>query len=138
MTSAALKRLEAALLKHALSLPEAVEDHPWGHTVAKVRKKMFFIIGQPDEGTSISVKLPQSGPFALDLPCTAPTAYGMGRTGWVTAFLKRPDDLPLAQLKGWIDESYCAVAPKKLLAAPAAEAPSRALKSSARRRKSSL
>ena len=138
MTSAALKRLEAALLKHALSLPEATEDHPWGHTVAKVRKKIFFFIGNPDEGISISVKLPQSGPFALDLPCTAPTAYGMGRTGWVTAFLKRPDELPAAQLKAWIDESYRAVAPKKLLAAPAAEAPSRALKSSARRRKSSL
>jgi predicted DNA-binding protein (MmcQ/YjbR family) len=133
-----LKRLEAALLKHALALPEATEDHPWGHTVAKVRKKIFFFIGKPDEGISISVKLPQSGPFALDLPCTAPTAYGMGRSGWVTASLTKASDLPPALLKGWIEESYRAIAPKKLLASLEAEAPSSATRSAARRRKSSL
>ena len=29
----------------ALSLPEAVEEHPWGEDVAKVRGKIFVFLG---------------------------------------------------------------------------------------------
>ena len=65
-------------------------------------------------------------------------AYGMGRSGWVTDSLTRAGELPPALLKGWIEESYRAVAPKKLLASLEADAPSSATRSAARRRKSSL
>ena len=53
--------------------------------------------------------------FALDLPFTAPTGYGLGKSGWVTATFGPKDKPPLDYLRHWIAESYRAVAPKKLL-----------------------
>src|SRR6266536_3143694 len=53
---------------------------------------------------------------ALELPFTKPTGYGLGKSGWVSATFETKDDLPLEILKGWIRESYCAVAPRKLVA----------------------
>jgi predicted DNA-binding protein (MmcQ/YjbR family) len=105
--------LSKSLRDHALSLPEAYEDHPWGESVAKVRKKIFAFFGGPD-GTSVTLKLVESRPFALAVPGAAPTGYGLGKAGWVT--------IPLAAapspgvLRDWIDESYGIVAPKKLAA----------------------
>jgi predicted DNA-binding protein (MmcQ/YjbR family) len=102
-----------ALRAHALSYPEAVEDHPWGEPVVKVRGKIFVFLGR-EEGLSLSVKLPTSAPFAFDLPYCEPTGYGLGKAGWVTARFKPRDSVPVEVLKRWIDESYRAVAPKKL------------------------
>jgi predicted DNA-binding protein (MmcQ/YjbR family) len=52
--------------------------------------------------------------MALMLPNAAPTPYGLGKSGWVT--IGFPDgNLPLDMLKSWIDESYRAQAPKKLV-----------------------
>jgi predicted DNA-binding protein (MmcQ/YjbR family) len=54
-----------ALARHALSLPQAWEDHPWeGDRVAKVGKKIFVFLAHDDAG-SISVKLPRSAGYAL-------------------------------------------------------------------------
>jgi predicted DNA-binding protein (MmcQ/YjbR family) len=52
--------------------------------------------------------------MALDLPFADPTAYGLGKSGWVTARFERPSDVPLQLLRAWIAESYRAIAPKKL------------------------
>src|SRR5258708_6652460 len=94
------------LAQHALTLPEAWEDHPWeGDRVAKVRKKIFAFLAGDDAG-SIAVKLPQSGGFALSLPCARPTPYGLGRHGWVTVHLSG-DSLPdVDLLRAWIEESH--------------------------------
>ena len=113
------KRLDALtdkLAAHALALPEAHEDFPWGERVAKVGKKVFVFFGHEEKAARFSVKLPHSAPFALDLPCALPTGYGLGRSGWVTVTLARGDEVALDQLRSWIDESYRAVAPKKLSA----------------------
>jgi hypothetical protein len=64
---------------------------------------------------SFSVKLPVSGDFALTLPFTEPTGYGLGKSGWVTVRLSSKDATPLDMLVAWIEESYRAVAPKKLV-----------------------
>jgi predicted DNA-binding protein (MmcQ/YjbR family) len=83
-----LKQLSAALLAHALSLPEAWEDHPWGENVAKVGKKVFVFFGVPDprdEQLIVCVKLPRSGVAALDLGFTEPAGYGLGKSGWIMA-----------------------------------------------------
>lgn len=105
----------AALLEYALSLPEAWEDHPWGETVAKVKKKVFVFCGVPGSETlGFSVKLPDSGEDALSLPFASPTGYGLGKAGWVS-FRFGPRELPPKDvLRAWIDESYRAVAPKTL------------------------
>jgi predicted DNA-binding protein (MmcQ/YjbR family) len=50
------------------------------------------------------------------LETVEPTGYGMGKHGWVTLLIMRDDQLPLQLLEAWIDESYRAVAPKRLLA----------------------
>lgn len=112
----AVSRYEA-LLQHALSLPQATRDEPWeGDTVAKVAgKKIFVFFGSP--GTKkMSVKLPESGAAALGLDGAAPTGYGLGRHGWVTVPIVGKGAPSVGVLRDWIDESYRAVAPKKLAA----------------------
>src|SRR6187455_1517965 len=114
-----LKRVGAELMNFALSLPEAWEDHPWGENVAKVGKKVFVFLGVPDpreEQLTLCVKLPKSGVAALDLGFTEPAGYGLGKSGWIAARIGRSERVELSLLKGWIEESYRAVAPKKLVA----------------------
>jgi predicted DNA-binding protein (MmcQ/YjbR family) len=104
------------LRAYGLSLPEATEDHPWGHAALKVRSKTFCWLDKQDR-FSATVKLPISRDFAAMFDWTEPTGYGLGRSGWVTARFG-PDDAPdLHLLKRWMTESYRAVAPKKLGAA---------------------
>lgn len=117
--AANLKQLSSALRAHALALPEAWEDHPWGENVAKVGKKVFVFFGVPDargEELVVCVKLPHSGVAALDRDCCEPAGYGMGKHGWVMAKFGASEAPELALLKAWIDESYRAIAPKKLVA----------------------
>src|SRR5579872_5143029 len=97
-----------------LGLPEAYEDHPWGETVYKVRKKVFVFLGGPEETLTVTVKLPSSGWPAQQLEFVEPTGYGLGKSGWVTASFPRGAELPVDMLKEWIVESYKAIAPKKL------------------------
>ncbi len=102
----------------ALKLPGAHEDFPWGERVAKVGGKVFVFLGKPagKGGLSLAVKLPVSSSDALDLPFTAPTGYGLGKSGWVTATFAPGEEPPVEILTAWIEESYRAVAPKKLVA----------------------
>jgi predicted DNA-binding protein (MmcQ/YjbR family) len=114
-----LARAEAALRKHALNYPETHEDFPWGHRALKVKGKafLFMALGIKEEDLfSLSVKLPVSGKLALSLPFASPTEYGLGKSGWVTARFHSGDDIPIDMLKEWVDESYRAVAPKRVLA----------------------
>jgi len=114
-----LRKVSRTLRDYALSFPEATEDFPWGERVAKVKGKVFVFLGTdpvPGGPMGFSVKLPESGADALDLPFTKPTGYGLGKSGWVSATFEPGDEPPLEILKGWIEESYRAVAPKKLLA----------------------
>ena len=50
------------------------------------------------------------------LPFVEPTAYGLGKSGWVSAKFPPNRKPPVEMLKAWIDESYRAQAPKKLVA----------------------
>lgn len=99
----------------ALSYPEAHEDHPWGDTVVKVRGKVFCFIGIGDV-FGLTVKLPQSAPLALAQPHVTPSRYGLGKAGWVTGQFPLDELPPLPMLEAWLDESYRAVAPKRLVA----------------------
>lgn len=98
-----------------LAYPEAQTKSPWpGHMDLAVRDKTFAYLSVEGAPFKISVKLPYTAHDALKLGCAKPTAYGLGRSGWVT-LEPGPDEMPsLDQLKSWIDESYRAQAPKKL------------------------
>jgi predicted DNA-binding protein (MmcQ/YjbR family) len=118
MRERSLKRPEAVLLRaFALGFPEAYEDFPWGERVAKVKGKVFVFLGADGDNLGLTVKLPESGMLALGLPFASPTGYGLGKAGWVTAKFGKRQKAPVDLLRSWIDESYRAVAPKKLVAA---------------------
>ncbi|MET0145239.1 MAG: MmcQ/YjbR family DNA-binding protein [Ilumatobacteraceae bacterium] len=99
----------------ALSLPGAFRDTPWeDDAVAKVGKKIFVFLGS-EESAKISVKLPHSADHALTTPGAVPTAYGLGRHGWVTVPIDT-DGAPVDLLVDWIEESYRTIAAKALVA----------------------
>ena len=106
-------QLRKRLLDYAVGLPEARVDHPWGEDVAKVRGKIFAFFGTADgDEPGMGVKLPESNAPALSQPGVTPTGYGLGKAGWVS--MRLTDEMPFEMLRDWIDESYRAVAPKKL------------------------
>lgn len=105
----------AAMRAFALCFPEAHEDFPWGHCAIKVRGKMFLTMGVLEDRFNFSLKLVDSNFEALLLPFTEPTHYGMGKHGWVSSSLPHKEMPPLAMVKEWIEESYRAVALKRLI-----------------------
>lgn len=116
-----------ALRKAALAYPDTVEDFPWGHSAFKVAgKKAFLFMGADEEGGfSCSMKLPFRNEEALKVKGAKPTEYGLGRSGWVTFQFGAKAKPPMAKLVDWLDESWRAVAPKKLSAAHAPPAPAK-------------
>ena len=59
---------------------------------------------------------PRTGVQALALPFAKPTEYGLGRHGWVTVRLAKTTKALAEQCMQWIDESYRAVAPRRVVA----------------------
>jgi predicted DNA-binding protein (MmcQ/YjbR family) len=116
-----IARAEAAVAARAMAYPEATEDNPWGHRAFKVRGKTFLFLATESSGLSISVKLPESGVLALELPFAEPTGYGLGKSGWVSAKWTAGKDVPLSLVGEWLDESYRSIAPKKLSAGMSAK-----------------
>ncbi len=108
-----LDRLRA----YALGFPETYEDTPWGdEVVSKVGPKgKIFVFYGSDSSPSISVKLPESCDQALAAPGATPTGYGLGRHGWVSLPVTGRGAPAPEVLEDWIEESYRANAPKKLV-----------------------
>ncbi len=107
---------KAALKKAALASPGAWEDHPWGESVYKVGKKIFFFLGGDDGSLRCTTKLPDSAEAALSMfRFCEPTGYGLGKSGWVSASFAKGEDVPLPLLLEWLEESYRTIAPKRLL-----------------------
>jgi predicted DNA-binding protein (MmcQ/YjbR family) len=106
----------AELRQFGLGYPAAHSKSPWpGHDDLAVNDKTFAYLSAAGEPFSLSCKLRYTGEAALDLPYAKPTAYGLGKSGWVT-FTPSDEDMPsIEQMKEWIDESYRAQAPKKLV-----------------------
>jgi predicted DNA-binding protein (MmcQ/YjbR family) len=104
------------LREFGLAYPGAHTKSPWpGHLDLAVNDKTFAYLSVEGEPFGISCKLPSSAEVALLLPFCTPTAYGLGKSGWVSAKFPEGKPLPVDMLKEWIDESYRAQAPKKLV-----------------------
>jgi hypothetical protein len=134
-TDAVLKELR----DFGLGYPGAHLKSPWpGHLDLAVKDKTFAYLSIEGEPFGISCKLPQSNAVALMLPFTEPTGYGLGKSGWVSAKFPPGKKPPIDLLKAWIDESYRAQAPKKLVASLAEKkgSPAKAKPPPAIRRKS--
>jgi predicted DNA-binding protein (MmcQ/YjbR family) len=123
--SAAHAAVEAQFGRAMLAYPGATEDFPWGHRTAKVNGKMFAILSTDEGRLSVTLKLPVSHEAALLFPFAEPTGYGMGKSGWVTSRFAPGEAVPVELLESWLEESYQAVAPKRVSKARAAEVGSR-------------
>jgi predicted DNA-binding protein (MmcQ/YjbR family) len=105
------------LRNFGLAYPGAHTKSPWpGHLDLAVNDKTFAYLSVEGDPFSIGCKLPHSGAIALMLPYTSPTAYGLGKSGWVSATPPADEPIPVELFKTWIDESYRAQAPKRLVA----------------------
>jgi predicted DNA-binding protein (MmcQ/YjbR family) len=112
-SDAVLRELRA----FGLAYPGAHTKSPWpGHLDLAVNDKTFAYLPLEGEPFHISCKLPRSAGVALMLPFCQPAGYGLGKSGWVDARFPEDKPLPVDMLKEWIDESYRAQAPKKLVA----------------------
>lgn len=114
-----IDQLLAKLRAYTQTFPEAYEEIAWEKDrLAKVNKKAFVFMAteaDPKSGFTFTVKLPQSHKQALEYPFAEPTGYGLGKSGWVTLRITPSDLPPLELLMPWVEESYRAVAPKKLV-----------------------
>lgn len=110
------ERIVEQLRAWGLTLPGAHRKSPWPeHDDLAVKDKTFAYLPAKGKPFSLSCKLPYTGYEALQLPYAEPTAYGLGKSGWVS-FDPPEDQVPaMGQLKAWVEESYRAQAPKKLV-----------------------
>jgi predicted DNA-binding protein (MmcQ/YjbR family) len=104
------------LRQWGLTLPGAHRKSPWpDHDDLAVNDKTFAYLPGKGKPFSLSCKLPYTGYEALKLPFAEPTGYGLGKSGWVS-FTPADGQIPsLDQLKTWVEESYRAQAPRKLV-----------------------
>jgi predicted DNA-binding protein (MmcQ/YjbR family) len=117
--SVKLKNAHAQELRKAsLGYPGTVEDFPWGHSAFKIAGKKVFLFLSEDEagGWSCSMKLPFRNEEALAIKGAKPTEYGLGRSGWVSFSFTAKAKPPMVKLLDYLDESWRAVAAKKLSA----------------------
>lgn len=110
-----LESLAEELRGEALDYPDTYEETPWGDRVVKVKGKVFFFCGVHKDKLNATVKLPQSGAMALQMPFAKPTGYGLGKSGWVTATFEKASAVPVPIILEWLEESFRAVAPKTIL-----------------------
>lgn len=114
------QRAEAELTAYGLTFPEAVAGQGWATTRALyVRKKMFAVFGAKGEGLTaltILMKLPISAETAEELAFVRPAKGWYKQYNWVTAHFGADYDVlaEIATLRGWLKQSYVAVAPKGL------------------------
>jgi predicted DNA-binding protein (MmcQ/YjbR family) len=122
-SDAALEELKTFGLKY----PGAHTKAPWpGHNDLAVNDKTFVYLNVPGDPLGIGCKLPKTGNVALLLPWVKPMAYGMGKSGWVSATPPADQAVPIEMFKEWIDESYRAQAPKALVKQIGGAAPAKA------------
>lgn len=114
------ERAEAQLTKYALSLPET-DLVPWGpKRVLRVTRKTFVIFGDKDEprdALTALLKLPISFEMAQDLYFVRPSKGWYLQHKWVFAHFGHDDEIlaEVQMLKGWVLQSYRAMAPKRLM-----------------------
>ncbi|MET3291096.1 UNVERIFIED_CONTAM: hypothetical protein ABID98_003666 [Brevibacillus sp. OAP136] len=94
------------------SLPEVEEIvDGFGHTTCKVKGKSFIIMGDSDEGPSLSFKSNRENQaFLIQQEPFFKTPY-IGQHGWVS--VKQPENWEI--LEGLIKEAYLRAAPKRLV-----------------------
>lgn len=101
---------------HALTFPESVEGSSCVNRAFKAGGKNFAFLGEKDDECTLRLKLDSSIAELEKRAETDADGWQVGKGGWV--LLKfRPADAPkIADLRRWITESFCLLAPKKIVA----------------------
>ncbi len=115
----------SAVRSYALSLPETTEEFPWGESAVKVKGKTIVYLWKNEDRLTFSLKLISSHYFALQHPFVNKMGQTLKQGGWVQCRFKEGDDIPIDLLREWVHQSYCAVAPKKILQAASLISPTK-------------
>lgn len=99
-----------AVQAHCLSLPDAVEDYPWGEIVYKIKGKLFAAMGR-SLPLRVTVKADPTDAHSLVQRQGIERAAYVGRYGWVTVTVEDTDTLNLTL--GLIEVSYGLVRGKR-------------------------
>jgi DNA-binding transcriptional ArsR family regulator len=108
-------RPDVLLRNIALAYPETKEVIAEDERLIKVRSRTFLVLRCDGHACGLSVRLPISRTEALKLPSVQPIQYRLGRSDWVMVRVDLDGELSIELLWEWIDESYRAVAPSRLL-----------------------
>ena len=111
--SEAGKQAVARAREIALELPEATEAiDKFGHTSFRVRDKPFVILGEDEQGPSISIKSDRhTQRYLIEHTAFVKTPY-IGQHGWVT--LDDVADADWSHLEELFKDGYKLAAPKTL------------------------
>lgn len=114
------QKVEAALTRYGLTFPGTVATL-WIPPARQleVGTKTFCIFGtknEPVDALTLVMKLPVSAEMAQTLPFVLKSKGWYRQHHWVRAHFGPEDDITaeLDTLKGWLLQSYAAVAPKRL------------------------
>ena len=112
------QQAEAELTAYGLAFPETDVVADWARGL-RVRRKTFAVFGAKgdrDDALTITLKLPISFEMVQDLPFVRESRGWYRQHQWAIAHFGPEDDIlaELPTLKGWLKQSYCAMAPKKL------------------------
>jgi predicted DNA-binding protein (MmcQ/YjbR family) len=108
-----MERLERIVAK----LPEAerVDIEAWGgEPTFRVRNKNFIFTDLPVSRMSVKLPLEEAAAVVATDPDAKPTAYGLGRHGWVSVAVGRANARRWELVEEWVRTSYTLVAPKSL------------------------
>lgn len=114
------QQAEAELTAYALALPETDLAPGWTDTrYLRVRGKGFAVFGDKGEARdalTLTVKLPISYEMIQDLPFVRQGSPWYRQNRWAIAHFGPEDDIlsEMDTLKGWLRQSYVAMAPKRL------------------------
>ena len=115
-----VEQAEAELTAFGLTLPETNLAPGWVPTRAlNFRKKTFFVFGDRNEAPgslTMIMKLPISAEMIRDLYFVQESKGWFLQHNWVIVRFGPDDDImaEMDALKGWMVQSFCAVAPKKV------------------------
>ena len=114
------QQAEAELTAYGLSLPETDLAPGWADTrYLRVRGKGFAVLGdkaQAHDALTLTFKLPISYEMVQDLPFVRQGSLWYRQNRWAIAHFGPEDDIlaEMDTLKGWMRQSYIAMAPKAL------------------------
>lgn len=105
-----------AIRKLALKFPETEEGSSCNKLSYKAGKKAFLYLGGNEESYSLMLKLVDSYAEAEKLAKKHPEVYRPGKAGWVSIEYATTQAPPKGLLERWLEESFRALVPKKIVA----------------------